>query len=248
MEDKENNHERDYDLWSGGPEDWKRLDRSQRTFPADVTPQYRGRRHTLLWILGWIFIFPIPLTILMLRRQRLPTGLRYGIIAAGWIVYLLLGWARTHPAETQTQEPDTRAVVVTAPVTTVHPTSKPTTTSKPMQTKRPTATLAPTATPAQTEAPTPAAPAGVTPAFKETMDSYEAFFDEYIAFMKTLSDDPSNTALLLRYASMRLQYSDTMEKLDAIDETKLSPADDAYYLEVMTRIDIKLLQATQYMQ
>ena len=39
-----------------------------------------------------------------------------------------------------------------------------------------------------------------------------------------------------------------MEKLDAIDESRLSPADDAYYIEVMTRIEVKLLQAAQYMQ
>ena len=80
------------------------------------------------------------------------------------------------------------------------------------------------------------------------MDSCEAFFDEYVAFLKTMSEDPTNAAVLMRYASMMLQYSDTMEKLDAIDETQLSPADDAYYLEVMTRIDVKLLQAEQYMQ
>ena len=80
------------------------------------------------------------------------------------------------------------------------------------------------------------------------MDSYEAFFDEYIAFMKAMSDDPSNMAMLLKYASMMTQYAETTEKLDAIDESKLSPADDAYYIEVMARIEVKLLQAAQYMQ
>ncbi len=45
-----------------------------------------------------------------------------------------------------------------------------------------------------------------------------------------------------------IQYTGTMEKLDAIDESKLSPADDAYYIEVMARIEVKLLQASQYMQ
>ena len=34
-----------------------------------------------------------------------------------------------------------------------------------------------------------------------------------------------------------------MDALDAIDETKLTPADDAYYLEVTLRINQKLLGA-----
>ena len=46
---------------------------------------------------------------------------------------------------------------------------------------------------------------------------------------------------------MMAQYTETMEKLEAIDERKLSPADDAYYIEVMARIEVKLLQAAQYM-
>lgn len=80
------------------------------------------------------------------------------------------------------------------------------------------------------------------------MDSYEAFFDEYVDFMKAMSDDPGNTTMLLKYTAMMMQYAETMEKLDAIDESKLSPADDAYYIKVMARIEVKLLQAAQYVQ
>ena len=129
-------------------------------------------------------------------------------------------------------------------------TAKPAATVKPATTPKPTMTAPPT-TPKPTSAPAPeatAAPLGVSPEFKATMDSYEAFFDEYIAFMKAMSDDPNNTAMLLKYATMMMQYTETMEKLDAIDESKLSPADDAYYIEVMARIEVKLLQASQYMQ
>ena len=49
------------------------------------------KRKIWLWVLGWIFIFPIPLTILMLRNQKLNKPVKVGIIAAGWIVYLLIG-------------------------------------------------------------------------------------------------------------------------------------------------------------
>lgn len=44
-----------------------------------------------LWILGWICIFPLPLTILMLRRKNMKPALKYGIIAAAWIIFLLIG-------------------------------------------------------------------------------------------------------------------------------------------------------------
>lgn len=49
------------------------------------------KRKTWLWVLGWIFIFPLPLTILLLRKKEMKPALKYGIIAAAWIVYLLIG-------------------------------------------------------------------------------------------------------------------------------------------------------------
>ena len=53
---------------------------------------------------------------------------------------------------------------------------------------------------------------------------------------------------LLQYAEMTTRYADSIEKLDAIGETELSPAGDAYYIEVMSRIEVKLLEAANYMQ
>ena len=49
------------------------------------------KRKTWLWVLGWVFIFPVPLTILMLRKKDMKPVLKYGIIAAAWIVYLAIG-------------------------------------------------------------------------------------------------------------------------------------------------------------
>lgn len=45
------------------------------------------KRKIWLWIIGWIICFPIPLTLLVLRNKRLSTGLRYGVIAAAWILF-----------------------------------------------------------------------------------------------------------------------------------------------------------------
>lgn len=44
-----------------------------------------------LWVLGWIFIFPVPLTILMLNNKKINKTTRYIIIALGWLMYLCIG-------------------------------------------------------------------------------------------------------------------------------------------------------------
>ena len=51
------------------------------------------KRKIWLWVLGWIFIFPIPLTILIIRNQKLSKPVKIGIIAAAWVVYLLIGFS-----------------------------------------------------------------------------------------------------------------------------------------------------------
>lgn len=55
---------------------------------SNVQPK---KRRTWLWVLGWLCIFPLPLTILMLRKKEMKPGLKYGVIAAAWIVYLIIG-------------------------------------------------------------------------------------------------------------------------------------------------------------
>ena len=80
--------------------------------------------------------------------------------------------------------------------------------------------------------------------FKATMDSYEAFFDEYIDFMKKYSESDDVTALLADYTDYMTKYADYMQKLGEIDEESLSDADLAYYLEVQTRINKKLLEVS----
>ena len=44
-----------------------------------------------LWVIGWILMFPIPLTILMIRNKKINKWLRVGIIAVAWIVYIAIG-------------------------------------------------------------------------------------------------------------------------------------------------------------
>ncbi len=62
-------------------------------YPNTPVNQKKSDSKMWLWVLGWIFIFPVPLTILMLRNKNLKPVVKYGIIAAGWIVYLIIGLA-----------------------------------------------------------------------------------------------------------------------------------------------------------
>ena len=67
----------------------------------------------------------------------------------------------------------------------------------------------------------------VTPEFKELMDSYEAFFDEYVEFMQ-------------KY--MKADANDMVAMMNAIDQNELSTADKLYYIDVTGRINQKLMK------
>lgn len=83
----------------------------------------------------------------------------------------------------------------------------------------------------------------IRPEFKEAMDSYEAFFDEYIAFMQKYTTSDDTMGMLADYATYMTQYVEMMGKMEAVEDDDLSAAEAAYYLEVTTRISQKLLQA-----
>ena len=110
-----------------------------------------------------------------------------------------------------------------------------------------TPTLRPSASPRPTSTPKPSpAPRadGVSPEFKKYMDSYEAFFDEYLDFMESADEEGDGFGYLLRYAAMMERYVEVMDSLDAIGDEELSTADELYYLEVLGRINRKLLEAS----
>ena len=80
----------------------------------------------------------------------------------------------------------------------------------------------------------------VTPEFKEMMDGYEEFFDSYIEFMEGYDSNNNTGTQLAKYSEMMIQYYETMEAIDKIDESALSEADEQYQIEVMLRINQKL--------
>ncbi|MCH5194505.1 MAG: hypothetical protein J1F11_11120 [Oscillospiraceae bacterium] len=102
---------------------------------------------------------------------------------------------------------------------------------------------------------TPVSADGVTPELKAFLDEYEAFWDDYVEFYKSYMESLSSGD----YFSMLGSYTDMLEemekydkrldemekKLDQIDEDELSAEDYAYYLEVTTRIYLKMLEMYQ---
>ena len=77
------------------------------------------------------------------------------------------------------------------------------------------------------------------------MDSYEAFFDEYIAFMQKYSNSDDPAGMLMDYSNYMLKYADAMEKLNQMDTEEMTIEEQAYYIEVMARIQKKLLESSQ---
>lgn len=84
---------------------------------------------------------------------------------------------------------------------------------------------------------------GMRLTFKEAMDSYEAFFDEYCEFMEKYSDAADTSGMLTDYLEYMEKYADAMEKLGKIGEKDLNSEELKYYTEVMGRINQKLLDA-----
>lgn len=82
----------------------------------------------------------------------------------------------------------------------------------------------------------------VDPEFKKTMDSYEAFFDEYAEFMRTYDESDDPASLMTQYTDILTRYAEVTDGLYSIDESSLSAADAAYYAEVTARIYQKLAE------
>lgn len=83
----------------------------------------------------------------------------------------------------------------------------------------------------------------IRPEFKEAMDSYEAFFDEYVEVMKAYQEEPTNTELMMRMSDLMAQEADMLAKFDAWEsDESMSTAETAYYLEVQSRIYAKLAE------
>lgn len=86
---------------------------------------------------------------------------------------------------------------------------------------------------------------GMRPEFKEAMDSYEAFYDEYCNIMKKYAENPSDMKLLADYTDMLTRAAEMAEKFDAWENSDMSSAELKYYLDVNNRVIQKLLEVAE---
>lgn len=108
--------------------------------------------------------------------------------------------------------------------------------------EKPAATQTPQSLSRKKETTTTQLRSDVTPSFKEAMDSYETFFNEYVNFMKKYSTSASSLGMLTDYMSFMARYAEMIAKMETMDDGNLSAADSAYYLEVTARIYMKLTE------
>ena len=64
---------------------------ARNSVPDYVQYQPPKKRKTWLWVLGWLFFFPIPLTVIIVRSQSLSKKAKIIILSILWAVILLLG-------------------------------------------------------------------------------------------------------------------------------------------------------------
>lgn len=86
---------------------------------------------------------------------------------------------------------------------------------------------------------------GIRADFKSAMDSYEKFFDEYVAIMKKYANNPSDMSILGDYTKYMGKYAQMMGDFEKWESEDMNAAETAYYLEVQGRITKKLLEVAQ---
>lgn len=83
---------------------------------------------------------------------------------------------------------------------------------------------------------------GVRPEFKEAMDSYEAFYDEYCDIIKKYTANPTDMGLLASYTDMLTRAAEMTQKFETWENNEMNDAELKYYLDVNNHVTKKLLE------
>jgi len=81
--------------------------------------------------------------------------------------------------------------------------------------------------------------------FKEAMDSYETFMNDYVEFMKKYQAKPTDLNLLSDYTDYMSKYTKFVSDFEKWENDDLNTEELAYYLDVQTRVTKKLLEVAQ---
>ena len=82
--------------------------------------------------------------------------------------------------------------------------------------------------------------------FKQAMDSYEEFMNQYCDFMdKYEKSNGADPTLVIEYADYVAKYAQAMKDFEVWESKNLNATEAAYYLDVQTRINQKLAKFIQ---
>lgn len=118
----------------------------------------------------------------------------------------------TDPVPEQTEAPAPETVPITTPVTTPPETEKPIVDNV------------------------------LDPGFKAAMDSYEAFVNEYVDFMKKYNSNRSDFSLLVSYGDYVSKYAKFVKDFEKWKDEDMNAVETAYYIDVQARVSKKLLE------
>ena len=103
-------------------------------------------------------------------------------------------------------------------------------------------TAQPTSVPAELENETTSS-TELRPEFKNAMDSYEAFMNEYVEFMKKYEDSAGTSPeLIAQYATIMSKYTQFASDFEKWEEEDMNEAEMKYYIEVEARVSQKLVE------
>jgi len=86
--DTENFHEAGYQLEKGKLKAQMEAEEERKN---KIIEKEKKDKALVWWVLGWIFFFPIPLTILIYRSTKLSKKAKIALIIALWVVIILIG-------------------------------------------------------------------------------------------------------------------------------------------------------------
>lgn len=57
----------------------------------EYVPVQKKKRHTFWWVMGWVFIFPLPATILIVRNRKMHWIVKTVLVLLIWGLYFAIG-------------------------------------------------------------------------------------------------------------------------------------------------------------
>lgn len=85
----------------------------------------------------------------------------------------------------------------------------------------------------------------IRPEFKEALDGYEAFMNEYCEFMKNYMESDDIFSMTADYTKLMTEEIEWMEKMNNLEDEEMNSAELKYYTEVTMRVSQKLLEISQ---